>query len=394
MKITRKIFINISFFYTLLVSAICFTISSPLLIEISTRINVDIRHLGSIFSFYFGGFIFGSYLSSFLVKYFTRKKIMTFFYFLLTTGIFSLYFLFNYTFLVVILFLVGLCSGFIEPQISILIIEINKKNEGLFITLSQVFYGIGAFVGPFITVLVSIAGFNWKYSYIVASILCFTNIIFFLFIDFSGIEIKELKKEINISEIIKLKDRTLFLLLVFSMIFYYCAITGLSTWIPTFLRLNKSFTNIIAAHILSFFWIATIAGRIIIGSLIKKIEIIKILLVIIILSIISVIGGIYFKNNLLVIFSFIFCGLSISGIWPLIITKGGLHYPDRINLIVSALTLFGGLGGLLAPALIGFIFLKTNLFVAMNIIYIFLIIILIFVLSIFLINKRNKVESQ
>jgi len=61
MTLSRKIFINISFFYTLLVFAMAYSISSPIFIEISKHIGVSIVSIGYVFSFYFVGFILGSY---------------------------------------------------------------------------------------------------------------------------------------------------------------------------------------------------------------------------------------------------------------------------------------------------------------------------------------------
>ncbi|MHB1254371.1 MAG: hypothetical protein ACYCZ1_09455 [Candidatus Humimicrobiaceae bacterium] len=79
----------------------------------------------------------------------------------------------------------------------------------------------------------------------------------------------------------------------------------------------------------------------------------------------------------------------MSGIWPTILTEGGLQYPENRNVIISILIFFGGAGGLIAPYLIGVIYNKLNLFAAMNVNYIFLAITLISIFILFVFPEIN-----
>lgn len=396
MRLSRKIFVNISFFYTLLVLAIAYSMSSPILIEISKKTGSSIGSMGYIFSFYFAGFILGSYLSSTLVKFFRRKKLLLFFTFLLSASVFSLFFLMNYTYLISAFFLIGLSGGFIESQVSILMIEINKKNEALFVNISQIFFGIGASIGPLLPVLGIRAGIDWKYSYLVAAALCLINFIYLLFIDISDVDsdITLVQKRAgSLLMPVKLKNKSVFILLIFMMFFYVCAETGLATWIPTFLRLDKFFTEVLAGQVLSFFWYSTIVGRILIGLLTKKIKILNLLTIITALTILFIISGVYLENNILIIISFILVGLFLAGIWPLIVIMGGFKYPNKRNFVVSVIILFGGVGGLTAPWLLGFILNRFNLFIAMNVVYVFLFFALVIIAVLSFLEWKNFAET-
>lgn len=391
-RIPSKIYINISLFYTLFVFAICYTITSPVLIELAKDINCSVKNIGLIFSFYFCGFVLACLLSNWLINFFKRKILLSIFNFTLFAAIFSMSFASNFAYVVVVYFILGISGGFLEPQISILIIDTNKKSEGLYVCLSQVFFCIGALVGPLISVVITKIGLDFKCAYIVAGVLCFINFIFFLFIDMSTLENKKTEDLANIRNMAKIKNRSIFVLLSAIMFFYVCAEIGLVTWIPLFLRLNKFFNRLLAGQVLSFFWFATIVGRIFTGFLTKKIKILKILVSMTCLSIVTIIVGIYSKNDTTTVISFILAGFFIAGIWPLIVTEGGLKYPQNRNFAISILVLSGGAGGLLAPIILSLIYRSFNLFIVMNTNYIFLILLIIPLTILFMISKRFKVQ--
>jgi len=388
-NISKKIFINISCFYGVMVFGMALVMTSPILIEISQRIDRNIENMGSIFSLFYGGFIIGSFLSSSIINYWGRKKTLSSFYFLLFISVLGMAFIFNYPFLIVVFSLIGLSGGFIESQVSSIVLEVNKKNEGLFVNLTQVFFGIGAFIGPLIPTFIISKGIDWKYSYIILSLICLINFIYFLFINIPDTRLKKIRGSIKTFKPVTLDKGAVFFLLVFAIFFYVCAEMGLVIWFPTFLRLNKLFSSILASQVLSFFWLSFVAGRFLIGFLTKKVKILNILLVVTILSIPSILLGIYTENKFLIIFAFVLTGLLFSGIWPLIVTLGGLRYPSKRDFVVSILVMAGGVGGLFSPWLIGKVFSSLNLLFALNIIYIFLFFLIALIISLVIIDRKS-----
>ena len=388
-NISKKIFINISCFYGVMVFGMALVMTSPILIEISQRIDRNIENMGSIFSLFYGGFIIGSFLSSSIINYWGRKKTLSFFYFLLFISVLGMAFIFNYPFLIVVFSLIGLSGGFIESQVSSIVLEVNKKNEGLFVNLTQVFFGIGAFIGPLLLTFIISKGIDWKYSYIILSLICLINFIYFLFINITDTRLKKIRSSIKTFKPVTLDKGAVFFLLVFAIFFYVSAEMGLVIWFPTFLRLNKLFSSILASQVLSFFWLSFVAGRFLIGFLTKKVKILNILLVVTILSIPSILLGIYTENKFLIIFAFVLTGLLFSGIWPLIVSLGGLRYPSKRDFVVSILVMAGGVGGLFSPWLIGKVFSSLNLLFALNIIYIFLFFLIALIISLVIIDRKS-----
>ena len=268
--------------------------------------------------------------------------------------------------------------------------EINKGNEGLFLNLSGALFGVGAFLGPLLTVAIIDAGFYWKNAYLAAGILCFINIIIFLFADISKYESPRIKMTPNIFRSIRFDNNVIFILLSLSLFFYVVTEIGLGGWIPTFLRTERAFNEFSGGQVLSFFWFAAIVGRIFAGFLSKKFGILKILIITTALSIFAIIAGIYSKGVISIYIAFIISGLFIAGIWPLIVAEGGVSYPSNRNSIVSMLVLFGGAGGLFGPVFLGLISKNFNLLIAMNMNYIFLFLLILTLLVLFFIKKKKR----
>ena len=391
---SKRFFLNLSFSYTMFVIGFCYTVTSPVLIELSKSTHTTIEIAGYVFSFYFIGFIAGCYLSIWLITYWKRKNLLLAAYFLLFVAVLSLKFTSSFILTAGLFILMGLANGFSESQISILIIELNKGSEGLFINLNSALFGIGAFLGPLLTVTIIDLGFYWKNTYMAAGIICIINIVLFTLLDISKYESPKIKMTSNIFKSIRFGNRFVFVLLILASFFYVSTEVVLSGWIPTFLRAERAFTEFSAGQVVSFFWAATIIGRIFTGFFSRIFGILKILVSITILSIISVVFGIYSISVAGIFTSFILVGFFIAGIWPLIVAEGGILFPANRNSVISFIFLFGVSGGLFVPFLLGIVYNKFGLLVAMNLSYIFLFLLLICLLVLFFFRKRHNDNSN
>lgn len=300
----------------------------------------------------------------------------------------------SYSLFVIIFSLIGLSGGFIESQVSSIALEINKKNEGLYLNLTQVFFGIGAFIGPLLPTFIVSRGFNWKYSYAILSLICIVNLIYFLFLNIPDVELKKTAGSMKTFKSVISNNGVVFFLLVFAMFFYVSAEVGIAFWLPTFLRLDKLFSSILASQVLSFFWLSFVFGRFFIGFLSRKVKILNILIVITTLSIPFILMGIYTENKFLIIFAFILTGLLFSGIWPLIVSFGGLKFSFQRDFVVSILIMAGGVGGLFSPWLVGKVFNSFNLVFALNITYVFIFLLLALIISLLIIDRKGERDEK
>jgi MFS family permease len=387
---SNRIFLNFSFFYTMFVFAVSYTATSPVLIELSESTGVTIEFAGSVFSFYFAGFVMGCYFSTWLATWIPRKKLLFTAYFLLFLAVTSIAFIPYFGLIGLAFLFIGMGGAMLETQISSMMIDLNRGYEGLFINLSQAAFGVGAFLGPFIAASIVNAGLNWRFTYIAAGILCLINILVFIFADIKKYDIPQKRISPNIFRSVRPGNKALFSLLLLSLLFYSFTEIGLSGWIPTFLRTVRGFSEYSAGQVISFFWLVTIAGRLFAGFLSRKIGILKVLVILTVLTAVSAAAGIFLTGTAGIYTSFILSGFFIAGIWPLLVSEGGVSFPDSRHSVLSVIILFGGLGGLMGPMLLGIIYNNFNLLAAMNINYIFMIFLLIALIFIMALKKKNK----
>jgi FHS family glucose/mannose:H+ symporter-like MFS transporter len=389
-RLSNKTFVNLSCYWALFTFGMALTISSPILIELGKRIGTSTENIGSIFSLFYGGVIIGSFINGFIVNYFNRKTVIIFFYFILSISIFTFPFSKHLAYTAILIFIIGLSGGLIQAQTNSLILDVNKNREGLFISLATVAFGIGAIIGPVLPDFLMRNGIDWKYAYFLLALAGLINFVYFFFIDISFLKSIKLNRRFNFFSQIKLNSNKFLILLIISMFLYISIESSIVVWLPTFLRLNKDFSITSASQALSFFWISLTLGRLITGFLAKRRkDIYTIMILSLALSIISIIFGIHNNNNLTIMLSFIFLGLFLSSIWPLIITLGGLKYPSIRNIVISVLMMADGLGGLFSPWFIGKLFKRIDLYYAIRVDYIYMAILFVLLVQLFIYDRRE-----
>lgn len=398
MKLKRLL--NYSLYFALSIFALTFTIASPIMIEIGESVSQNISNMGLLMTLLSSGFVAGSLLTSLFTRFMPKSYILNIS--IIFQALFLIIFPLSHSFILMLIvyFTIGMSGGFIETTISLMLPEINKGQAGYYLNISQVFFGIGAFAGPYISSIVVRIGLNWKLSYYFLAFLSFIS-----FLIFSILRVK-CKSLITISDFnssntnksnhdkkIKISALTIKLLLLFSftMLMYIASEDGLNAWIPTFFRLERGFSAYQASQILSFYWLAIAAGRLFIGLMAKKINLMKITIIISIFGFLSTFAGIMVENKYLNLIFFMLAGLFYSGIWPNIVALSMQYFKNdkRRDSFVSIIIAVGGIGALISPWMIGSIFKISSLFIGLLVcvLFIFIEVILIIILS------RYKVKN-
>ncbi|MCX6347582.1 MAG: MFS transporter [Actinobacteria bacterium] len=398
MKLKRLL--NYSLYFALSIFALTFTIASPIMIEIGESVSQNISNMGLLMTLLSSGFVAGSLLTSLFTRFMPKSYILNIS--IIFQALFLIIFPLSHSFILMLIvyFTIGMSGGFIETTISLMLPEINKGQAGYYLNISQVFFGIGAFAGPYISSIVVRIGLNWKLSYYFLAFLSFIS-----FLIFSILRVK-CKSLITISDFnssntnksnhdkkIKISALTIKLLLLFSftMLMYVASEDGLNAWIPTFFRLERGFSAYQASQILSFYWLAIAAGRLFIGLMAKKINLMKITIIISIFGFLSTFAGIMVENKYLNLIFFMLAGLFYSGIWPNIVALSMQYFKNdkRRDSFVSIIIAVGGIGALISPWMIGSIFKISSLFIGLLVcvLFIFIEVILIIILS------RYKVKN-
>ena len=398
MKLKRLL--NYSLYFALSIFALTFTIASPIMIEIGESVSQNISNMGLLMTLLSSGFVAGSLLTSLFTRFMPKSYILNIS--IIFQALFLIIFPLSHSFILMLIvyFTIGMSGGFIETTISLMLPEINKGQAGYYLNISQVFFGIGAFAGPYISSIVVRIGLNWKLSYYFLAFLSFISFLIFSIlrgkckslITISDFNSSNTTKS-NHDKKIKISALTIKLLLLFSftMLMYVASEDGLNAWIPTFFRLERGFSAYQASQILSFYWLAIAAGRLFIGLMAKKINLMKITIIISIFGFLSTFAGIMVENKYLNLIFFMLAGLFYSGIWPNIVALSMQYFKNdkRRDSFVSIIIAVGGIGALISPWMIGSIFKISSLFIGLLVcvLFIFIEVILIIILS------RYKVKN-
>lgn len=399
MKLERLL--NYSLYFAISIFAITFTIASPIIIEIGGSISHEVSNMGLLLTLFSSGFVAGSFLTGLLSRFMPKTIVLN------ISMVFQWLFLIIFPFpksfilMLIIYFIIGMSGGLVETLVSLILPEINnKKQAGYYLNISQIFFGVGAFVGPYISSIIVKVGLNWKISYYILAMLSFMSFFIFSILRIkckSSIELHTLKTEIignrDQTKRLEFSAITIKLLLLFSfmMLMYTASEDGLNAWIPTFFRLERGFSTYQASQILSFYWLSIAAGRILISFLVRKVNLMKLTIIISILGFLSTFAGITVENKYLNLIFFMLTGLFYSGIWPNTVALSMQYFKsdEKKDFFVSMIIAFGGIGALIAPWVIGSIFKISNLFIGLLICVLF-----IFVEAILLISlSRLKVKN-
>ena len=386
----NRIFLNLSFFYAMFLFGINFGMVSPILMELSEKIGSPVSVMGNFFSLVAAGFISGALASSILARFNIRKIVFLSFYFLLPASIFSIAFSSNYNFLLTGGFFMGLANGFLESNITVVLAEINKGKEAQYINNSQAIISFGAFIGPLISTFLVKSGISIKAAFILIAILCFINFIFILPLDIPPgyFNKKESLKTDNMSFINKIKDsyknkgsifiRNIFIMIALfaAMFLYVSAESGINSWIPTYLRIEKNFSAVFAGNTISFFWLAVTLGRLATGYFSRKTRSTYILFAIAFMAAVMFKIGTLPVSPFATAFVFIITGFFVSGLWPMIASLGVEFFPVQGSAFLPIVIMCGGAGSIFSPWFIGAIYSGSNLRVAVGAVFIFLILLL------------------
>ena len=371
--------LNFSLYFAISIFAATFTIASPIMIEISESISQDISNMGFLMTLFSSGFVAGSLLTGLLTRFASKALILNAGMIIQAVFIMSFGFSRSFVSMLFVYFFIGMCGGLIETLVSLILPEINQSQTGYYMNISQVFFGIGAFAGPYLSSLIVRAEISWQLSYFLLASISFASFILFTVLRFKyKIPFSPPESENAGASSYSRQNNTIrnyqnsstfkfFILFSLVMILYVAAEDGLNAWIPTFFRLERGFSTYHASQILSFYWLAIAAGRLIIGLLAKKINLLKLTIIISVGGFISTFTGILAENKYLNLILFILTGLFFSGIWPNIVALSMDYFKNekRKDTLVSLIIAFGGIGALLAPWIVGSIFRISNLFIGL-----------------------------
>jgi len=363
---------------------------SPILIEMGRTLDADPRNLNFVLLCLTAGTIIGRFT---LLFYKTRFKGINFIiisYPLLLVFTILLYFSRSlYTFYI-LYFFSGYILGAAMVIASDFLLRSPVKNDDRLITIASSFLPAGFITGLLVSPAIIKNGLDWKNIYILlVAIITMTLVLYVTITKKRKYAAASPKGTIRLFKDV-FRDRsanTVFVIIFFIMIFYVTAEFVISNWTPTFLRMERSFDIQMAGIIVTVFWVSVVLGRIIISYLTARFSAYSIMITLSALSLFSSVSIMFAASINMAFISITILGLSISGLWPLIIYSGGAVYKKGRGTLLNMVFLASSAGTTLAPYLTRTIS-RTSMLFSMATPAIFMALVLMLLIVIIIIKKK------
>ena len=331
-----------------------YLLPSTILVDISRSIGTTPQDLSLIFAFYTIGGMLGQ-LTSVLYNIKVKKFVIIIVsYLLMIPIVIALSFSQTLVQLYVFYSIIGYIAGVIWVQANENILESKVANKDRMVTIYLAFTALGAVVAPFIATTFVVNGINWRYTFYFIILLILIVMALYIFIPGKRKDerLHKHRIELNFKKIFKDPQlNRLFLIIFLTMVIFVIAETVATTWIPTFLRLERMFDLKDAGLIYTVFMISNMVGRIGLAYFAGKVRSGKLIFLLLSVTIIST-TVVIFSTQKPIIFTFIvLAGLGFSGIFPLLFSTAGTIYEKGRGILVTILTLSDFTGLSIAPYL-------------------------------------------
>jgi len=378
----------ISIHIALIMSGLWTTIFGSILIEMSSSFNLTIDKMGTVFPLVSVGFLIGIAINIILGNKINIKKILNIFFVIFSIS-YLIIFLSKFIYLTFLsAVIVGVCSGFIQVVLIVLVSNLVKKNKGFYINLSYFFVSVGCLVGVVVGPYIVKLGLSWNYTFLAVSIILFINCILFLKVRVPSYEDSYKDQlEMNLSGTRKIK---IIIISIVALSFFVLTpiYVGISSWVPTFLRLNKNISIGLSANILAIFWASLAVGRFFFGYITKKINIFVLSIFLSFIFVLTFASILYVTSNKSMIY-FALSGFFIASLYPNLITISSEYFQTRKKIVVSTLVLIGMFGTTVFNIVFVYFARTKGLDSIIYLLIIIGVVLLIFFISIFILHKIN-----
>jgi fucose permease len=252
-------------------------------------------------------------------------------------------------------FMIGVGYSVCECVASSALSDSFPGHENKYLNIMQCAFSLGAVISPLLfTWLISSHGFTWRAVFLFAG--CGYLVLYPLMFFSSS------RKPVIVPEktVFGSPFRSRFLIgLLFAMLAYVAMETGVAYFADSFFVIEYA-NKELGAYAISGYWFAMAISRFLFSRTGMKPR--TMVLLGFFASGFLFILLLLFKNQWLLLTVFITLGAMMGPVWPMIVGIGTSSYQEISGTIASVLTAAGGLGGALAPVLIGAVAEQTDLY--------------------------------
>ena len=342
--------------------AVALTITSPLLPAIAASFALSMAESGVIFTVSFLGLVAFILVGGVLADRWGKRRVLAVALAGFTAALLAMPLAPSFAAVCGVTFFIGGFGGILESQIGALVVALNPERPSYYLNMAQVFFGVGALVGPIAAGMLLAAGFDWRLCYAMLGIVALILTVLFV-----AIRVPELASTDRISWaafVALVRDRR-FLLICLCMMLYTGAEVGSWGWMSTFLTRSLGFSIVESSVAVGLFWAAMTVGRLLCGQLTLRYDLRTIVISLAGLAAVATLASGLVEARAAVWVVIAALGLTYSSQWPLIAAYGSERYTASSGTVFALLVGSGGLGTTVVPYLMGLIGERASIRAAM-----------------------------
>jgi fucose permease len=244
--------------------------------------------------------------------------------------------------------------GTYEGVTDAMLMDLHAKRVSFHINVNHFFVTLGSIV---IAVYLTYLQMNWRISVVQSGIIVLLLAVFFAM---TRLKVKQKTNEPYLDRLkILTRDRIVivFFLLAVLIVGVEAGTIGILT---TFLMDLREFTQVTSKVGLTVFLVGVASGRLFVGFFSRREQIVTYLLTLFSLSFVFF-SILYFVNLGSASYLLIYlAGVAISALLPLVLTLGGLLYPEIAGTVLGTIKIAIPIGGILTPFLMSIIARSTS----------------------------------
>ncbi len=366
--------LNILCYMTMILLGIYLSAYQNILSTISQSYSINAAAVGILISLHFIGSLTAPLIFGEISDRTGKKSVVIISFCIMISGLAAI-FLSNGILMVAIgIFLIGNGFAVTEGVLTGVLADENIGEAGRVISMSQVFFCVGAVAGPLAALLTERVSGSWKTIFLLLIVLFAV-----LLTNFARITInkgKPSKDSGTGSKLISVKlfKEKAFVMLCISMFIYVGIEEGVAFWLNTYFESSYEL-KALGSYVLSIYWSGMIVGRYLASRFSSKNTLF--LKAGLLISLLFITVPLIWRSEAIGIICFFGVGLGFSAVWPVLMSIIANRYPEYTGTAMGAMMTAGAGGGVAVPFLMGVIANFTAISAAFWVIPVSVILILI-----------------
>lgn len=296
----------------------------------------------------------------------------------------------TYATVVIAGFVMGAGGGFTEANSMALIADVfGEARRTAMMNFSQVFFAVGAVMGPMAVTSLLVARADWRWAFIGTAALCAVSAVICL-AGAARREERPLAHEQIGSWRVLLRDR-LVLWLSLGIFLYVGAETGQASALAAYFKHDLRSAGPLAASTVAVFWAGIGLGRMAAAWSSRHLSDYVVICSSLALAVVSQAALLLFSTPGPAIGAALVLGFALAPVWPTIVSRAGAAHPLQSGAVMCIVVSAGSLGAAVVPPAIGQTAARLGMRSALWICFLLLAANLVLFLRLW---QRNRVQSE